>query len=216
MPMRLLHWQLHQKLNNFTPLNRTIDVDRRMASFPKRSHHSNSDMLIMLTSHNCCIPYVWGGNVLGHPVIPYGSAGSPDGLRPQHFKDLTEARGGREVLQALTFLINLVLEGKIPHSVRSFFLGGHSDRVTKEGWRHQASTVGNALRQLLSKCAGSHVVKVMGDHLALQQLGFCTPLGCEAAAHVPCSYLHNMAPDHLILIAAWGWIGCLKLWEIAY
>ena len=121
---------------------------------------------------------------------------------PQHFKDLTGARGGREVLQALTYLINLVLEGKIPHSVRSFFFGATPIALRRKDGGIRPITVGNALGQLVSNCAGSRVVKVMGDHLALQQLGFCTPLGCEAAAHVPCSYLHNMAPDHLILIAA--------------
>ena len=50
--------------------------------------------------------------------------GGPDGLRPQHLKDLTSTsaeRGGRELLQALTSFVNLVLKEKTPPSVRPFF-----------------------------------------------------------------------------------------------
>ena len=56
--------------------------------------------------------------------FPNGSAGGPDGLRPQNLKDLTSTsaeRGGRELLRALTSFVNFVLEGKTPPSVRPFF-----------------------------------------------------------------------------------------------
>ena len=68
--------------------------------------------------------------------FPNGSAGVPDGLRPQHLKNLLSAsaeRGGKEVLWALTAFINLVLEGKTPPSVRPFFFGASLIPLEKKG-----------------------------------------------------------------------------------
>ena len=58
--------------------------------------------------------------------FPNGSAGGPDGLRPQHLKDLisvSAGRSGRELLGALTNFTNLVLRGGLPIPVRSTFFG---------------------------------------------------------------------------------------------
>lgn len=56
--------------------------------------------------------------------VPNGSAGGPDGLRPQHLKDLTSVSAesrGKELLQALMPFVNLMLKGKTPlQSVKSF------------------------------------------------------------------------------------------------
>ena len=54
--------------------------------------------------------------------FPCGSAGGPDGLHPQHLKDMTStlAEGGG-LLEALTAFVNLVLEGKTPAPVCPFF-----------------------------------------------------------------------------------------------
>ena len=56
--------------------------------------------------------------------FPCGSAGGPDGLRPQHLKDMTSTSakgGGPLLLEALTAFVNLVLEGKTPAPVHHFF-----------------------------------------------------------------------------------------------
>jgi len=48
-----------------------------------------------------------------------GSAAGPDGLRPQHLKDLLlGAPNDNQLLSAVTDLTNLLLEGKTPPSVR--------------------------------------------------------------------------------------------------
>ena len=81
--------------------------------------------------------------------FPNGSAGGPDGFRPQHLKDLTSTsaeRGGRELLRALTSFVNLVLEGKTPPSVRPFFWS-NSDTLRQERGRYQAH------------CCGSHTAQ---------------------------------------------------------
>ena len=58
--------------------------------------------------------------------FPCGSSGGPDGLRPQHVKDMTErfaAGGGQMLLQSRTSFINFILSGEVTHSVRHFFFG---------------------------------------------------------------------------------------------
>ena len=70
--------------------------------------------------------------------FPSGSAGGPDGLRPQHLKDMTGPsanRGGHCLLTALVSFVKLVLEGSTPPFVRSFFFWCHSDCPGEEGRR---------------------------------------------------------------------------------
>ena len=58
--------------------------------------------------------------------FPNGSAGSPDGLRPQHLKDMighSANSGGHSLLTALAAFVTLVLEGRTPSSVHPYFLG---------------------------------------------------------------------------------------------
>ena len=58
--------------------------------------------------------------------FPRGSAGGPDGIRPQHLLDLTSASaelGGKILLRALTAFTNLILQGDVPQSVKPVFFG---------------------------------------------------------------------------------------------
>ena len=67
--------------------------------------------------------------------FPNGSAGGPDGLHPQHLKDLTGASamgGGKELLRALTAFVNHILQGKVPLSIQSSFFRCHADCSTEE------------------------------------------------------------------------------------
>jgi len=58
--------------------------------------------------------------------FPNGSAAGPDGLRAQHLKDLLlGAPDDNQLLSAVTDLTNLLLEGKIPPSVRVPSFGGN-------------------------------------------------------------------------------------------
>ena len=60
--------------------------------------------------------------------FPNGSAGGPDGLRPQHLKDMTgpsSGSGGSLLLSALTSFPNLIIAGKTPETVRPLFFGAN-------------------------------------------------------------------------------------------
>ena len=82
----------------------------------------------------------------------HGSAGGPDGLRPQHLKDLldgvqgnvgsesvdggTSGGGPRPIanplLEAITDLVNLLLSGEVPQFVRASLFGGYITALAKK------------------------------------------------------------------------------------
>ncbi len=86
--------------------------------------------------------------------FPHGSAGGPDGLRPQHIKDLLDGvgvgnggtvsgEGGTSgsdprptvnpLLEAITDLVNLLLSGEVPRFVRATLFGGSITAIAKKG-----------------------------------------------------------------------------------
>ena len=91
-------------------------------------------------------------------AFPNGSAAGPDKTVPQILKDLVSMSNGSEgliFLKSLTMLINLIGDGKIPEPLRPFFFGAKLIALIKidEGLRPIA--IGNTLRRIASKCAGS-------------------------------------------------------------
>ena len=127
--------------------------------------------------------------------FPCGSAGGPDGLRPQHLKDLTSEsaeRGGKELLQSLSMFILHVLEGNTPAFVQSVLFGANLVTLRKKEGGIRPIAVGQSLRRLVAKCAAFRVVESMGATFSPLQLGYGVPLGCEAAAHAARQYLRHM------------------------
>ena len=54
--------------------------------------------------------------------FPAGSAGGPDGLRPQHLRDMMLSNeSGPELLRILTAFVNMVLAGGCPINVAQIF-----------------------------------------------------------------------------------------------
>ena len=126
--------------------------------------------------------------------FPNGSAGGPDGLSPQHLKDMigTSAQGGGPaLLRALTSLINIILQGKTPRAVRPFFFGASLVALEKKDGGVRPIAVGCTIRRLAAKMAGSHIMDTMGALLAPRQLGYGTPQGAEAAVHATRLFLPN-------------------------
>ena len=134
--------------------------------------------------------------------FPRGSAGGPDGLLPQHLKDLisNSARaGGKKLLAALTAFTNLVLSGITPVQVRPLFFGATLTALNKKDGGLRPIAVGCTLRRMVAKVASRAVLERMGSLLAPLQLGFGTSLGAEAAVHSARVYLHHLLPDHVLL-----------------
>ena len=134
--------------------------------------------------------------------FPNGSAGGPDGLRPQHLRDLTGLSagvGGPLLLRALTRFTNLILAGKTPETVRPLFFGANLVALEKKGGGVRPIAVGCTLRRLAAKAAAARVKSPMRSLLAPRQLGYGTPRGAEVAVHAARTYLDNLPLDHVLL-----------------
>ena len=97
--------------------------------------------------------------------FPKSSAGGPDGLRPQHLKDMLSERGSQDILLlALTSFVQLVLEGRIPATVRPFFFGANLTALSKEQGGIRPIAVSCTLHRLVARVAGNRVMKERGSY----------------------------------------------------
>ena len=134
--------------------------------------------------------------------FPCGSEGGPDGLRPQHLKDMIgseEEGGGSQLLRALTSFTNLILEGKASPNACPYFFGASLIALEKKDGGVRPIAVGCTLRRLVAKCAGYSIMQDMAELLRPKQLGFGISRGAEAAVHATRIFLHNLQPQQLIL-----------------
>ena len=132
--------------------------------------------------------------------FPKGSAGGPDGLRPQHLKDMLSDGGSRQaLLPALVSFVQLMLDGATPPSIRPFFFGANLTALHKKQGGIRPIAVSCTLRRLTAKVAGNLVMKEMGNLLAPRQLGFGVRGGGEAAVHAVRLYLHDIDPGRAVL-----------------
>ena len=134
--------------------------------------------------------------------FPNFSAGGPDGLRPQHLKDMVESLaddGCQVLLSALASFTQLVLEGKTPPSIRPFFFGANLTALQKNDGGIRPIAVGCTLRRLVAKVAGSRVMEEMSELLAPWQLGYGVKGGAEAAVHATRLYMSELDPTKAVL-----------------
>ena len=119
--------------------------------------------------------------------FPCGSAGGPDGLRPQHLKDMVSSGPSEPhlspLLSALASFSDLVLKGEVPPSVRPYFFGARLLALDKNGGGIRPIAIGGCLRRLVAKVACRRVSMDMSELLAPHQLGFGVKGGVEAAIH---------------------------------
>ena len=129
--------------------------------------------------------------------FPAGSSGGPDGLRPQHLKDMLPIDNvDIGFLSALTGFVNTVLGGLCPPSIAPYFFGGRLIALKKKAGGIRPISIGNTLRRLVSKCASTFGINQLGEYFLPHQLGVGTPGGCEAAVHSARRYLSSMPDGH--------------------
>ena len=134
--------------------------------------------------------------------FPNGAAGGPDGLKPQHLKDMIGSRTGKKCelfLSALASFVELVLSGMTPESMRPLFFGSRLTVLRKKEGEIQPIAVGCTLRRLAAKVAGMKIVPIVARALAPRQLGCGVRNGKEAAIHASRLYLKNLASSNVIL-----------------
>lgn len=131
-----------------------------------------------------------------------GSAGGPDGLRPQHLKDLTSASAGdagHRLLVQLTEFTNLCLTGCVPDSIQPVFCGAALCALNKKDGGIRPIAVGMTLRRLIAKAACKTVAAKMATRFLPAQVGFGVPRATEAAAHAARSYIAELPAGHGLL-----------------
>ena len=135
-------------------------------------------------------------------AFPAGSAGGPDGLRPQHLKDImrsTKDDLDSTFLSALTAFIGQVVAGNVPQAVRPHFFGATLIGLSKEDGGVRPIAIGCTLRRLAAKCVTSLIKEEMGSLLRPTQLGYGTCHGAEAVAHASRTFLSNLGDQHVMV-----------------
>ena len=95
---------------------------------------------------------------------------------PQIFKDLvskSNGSAGPKFLKSLTKLINLIVDGKIPETLRPFFFGAKLIALIKIDGGLRPIAIGNTLRRIASKCAGSKALSKRPNFFGNVQVGCC-------------------------------------------
>ena len=84
-----------------------------------------------------------------------GSAGGPDGLMPQHIKDLTGTNVGQPTLNLLDALVDfinkVILPGKVPEFVQPIFFGANLMALSKPDNGIRPIAIGFTIRRLVGK-----------------------------------------------------------------
>ena len=127
--------------------------------------------------------------------FPPGSGSGPDGLRPQHLKDLTTkstGESGTRLLHALTDLINLILAGKVPDEICPVLFGASLIALNKKDGGIRPIAVGCTLRRIAAKVASRSILEDLGFSLRPFQLGFGSPCGSEAIVHASRLFLRTI------------------------
>ena len=131
--------------------------------------------------------------------FPQGSSGGPDGLRPQHLKDMTERQIGGSLIIALTNLVNFFLAGKAPVWLRPYFFGASLFAFAKKDGGLRPIAVGLTLRRLVAKVACRIASAQCIEYLKPRQLGVGVKGGAEALVHGARHYLDNM-PENYVFV----------------
>jgi hypothetical protein len=132
--------------------------------------------------------------------FPAGTAGGPDGLRPQHLKDMISCKeGGPKLLSALTAFTNVTLAGRCPAELLPIFFGGKLIALNKKSNDVRPIVIGFTLRRLVAKCANSFGIARLERYFSPRQLGVGASGGCEAAIHASRRFLQFMQNEHVMV-----------------
>ena len=112
--------------------------------------------------------------------------------------DVSAASGGSSLLGALTYFLNLILQGKTPDAVCPFFFLASFVALNKTDGGVRSIAIGNAMRRLAAKCVGNSFKQLIGLLLASYQLGYGS-YGADAIAHATRVYLESLQPDQVIV-----------------
>jgi len=132
-------------------------------------------------------------------AFPLGSSGGPDGITPQHIRDLLIGSTDENLQQALVDFVSLMLARTFDKEVNSRIFGGRLIALSKKDGGIRPISVGYTLRRLAAKCTNNHVIAKRSKALQPQQLGVGVSGGAEAAVHAARRLVSNLPSDHVIV-----------------
>ena len=132
--------------------------------------------------------------------FPAGSAGGPDGVRPQHLMDLVNCReSGSTLLTSITGFVNLLLEGKCHPAVTPILFGGTLIALEKKSGGIRPIAIGYTWRRVAAKCANMYATFTLSSYLSPIQLGVGVSGGCEAAVHATRRFVESMPAGNCVV-----------------
>ena len=135
--------------------------------------------------------------------FPNSSSAELDGISPQILNDLTAKSNGQtglNFLRALTNLVNMILEGKLPFELRPYFFGAKLIALKKPDGRLRPIAVGNTFRRLSAKCAEYHDFESRQARYGNRQVGVGTKKGAELASHVFRCLIESPQPKENVIL----------------
>ena len=126
-----------------------------------------------------------------------GSGAEPDGMRPQHLKDLAGIRGetGSKFLMALCKSINRIVDGDVPSEIATVLFGANLTPLRKKDGGIRPIASGSVFRRLAGKIVSRRIQAQLGEVLRPVQLGYGTKGGCEIAVHATRAFLDVSANE---------------------
>jgi len=117
-----------------------------------------------------------------------GTSSGPFGLSVDHINQAIEIVTQHGVLETLTSIINLMLAGNIPSTIRPYLCGANLTALDKDGNDVRPIAVGTTLRRIASKCVSSLWKDSLNTYLGPNQFGNRTR-GTETVIHTVREYM---------------------------
>lgn len=151
------------------------------------------------------VPIIISSDMVKHAVMGFhcSSAGGPDGLRPQHMKDLLHDKSGAaavRLLEAVTKFVNFAVGGQINSLILPYFCGARLLALKKNDGGIRPIAIGCTLRRLVAKVCSHSIRDQAAKFLQPNQLGFGAPLGCEACVHATRAYSNAFDGSNKVIL----------------
>ena len=132
--------------------------------------------------------------------FPAGSAAGPDGLTPQHVKDLFRLDGcSGPLTESIASFTNVILQGSIPETIKHLFFSARLTAFSKKDGGLRPIAVGLTLRRLVAKLAAVQALGAVKSNFTPLQLGVGVSRGLEAGVHAARQFMCNLSPGQALV-----------------
>eukprot|EP00662_Eupelagonemidae_sp_cell21_P011153 gene11153-biopygen103053 len=137
--------------------------------------------------------------------FPKGSAGGPDGLRPQHLKDAIRPTLAACSATSAADLVNVFVSGRAPLAMAPYLAGARLAALGKDDGDVRPIAVGSTWRRTPARCLCAETRNEATKLLAPLQVGVGLSMGGEAFVHVVRQWCerHRDCADAVLCLLDW-------------